>query len=237
MISATLLLSVMVLNAIMETQKFDQVWFNSRAVAESVKTESWAFMMKVKPYDGTIPDSQAQGHLLENIKGILHRQQSVASELPSQSQEGTMITKHMRQIRNRTLEDRRDYYVQNRIHDQKEWYAARAKWSKDQEFRWSILAWILQGGALTTAIFAVGFGELVINPVGVLTTAAAGVLTWTNARDYRKSSQSYGLVCQELALLEDSAKEVSTEERLEDIVLDTERTISREHSMWLARRM
>ncbi len=235
-ISATLLLSVMILSAIMETRKFDQVWFNSRAVAESVKSESWMFMMRAKSYDGTIPNSQAQDRLLKNIKEILSRQQSVASELPSQSQEGTMITEHMKLVRNSSLKDRRDYYIQNRIHEQRNWYATRAKASRDQELHWAILSWILEGGSLAMLIFVVGFGELIINSVGVLTTAAAGVLTWMNARDFLRLSQSYGFARQELALLEDSAKEVTTEEKLEDVVSDSERTISREHSMWLARR-
>src|SRR6266540_605568 len=33
-------------------RKFDHLWFACRAVAESVKVESWRFMMKVKPYSG-----------------------------------------------------------------------------------------------------------------------------------------------------------------------------------------
>jgi len=236
-ISAFLLVSAMILTAFMDTRRFDQTWFNSRAVAEAVKTESWAFMMKVKPYDGTIHNSEAESLFLDRMREILNRQKSIASELPSQDQEGSAITERMKLIRNGALEDRRNCYVQNRIHNQRQWYSTKTKWNKSQELRWSILAWILQGVALATAIMLVGFRELAINPVGVLTTATAGVLAWLGARDYRKLSQSYGLVYQDLVLLEDSAKKVSTEERLEDIVLDTERTISREHSMWLASRV
>jgi hypothetical protein len=236
-ISAILLVSAVVLTAVMDTRRFDQTWFSSRAVAESVKTESWAFMMKIKPYDGIIHDSEAERLFFNRLKETLNRQKSIASELPSQDQEGSVITERMKLTRNSSLEDRRDYYVQNRIRDQKQWYSIRTKWNRTQELRWSTLAWILQGVALVAAIVLIGFREFIINPVGILTTATAGVLAWLGARDYRRLSQSYGLVYQDLGLLEGLAKEVSTEEKLEDIVLDTERTISREHSMWLASRV
>jgi len=234
---AIFLVVSMVLSAIMDMKKFDRIWFSSRAVAESIKTESWSFMMKIEPYGDAIPDSEAEDRLLNRLDGILHLQPSVSSELAPYLQQGALITEHMRQIRNETLENRRTYYVQSRIRDQRLWYAKKAKWNKSQESRWFIITWILQLAAAVIAITVIGFRDFIVNPVGILTTAGAGALSWLHARSYRELSQSYSLVAQELALLEDRANQASTEEKLARIVLDVERTISREHTIWLARRL
>jgi hypothetical protein len=234
---AIFLVVSIVLSAIMDMRKFDRVWFSSRAIAESVKTESWSFMMKVEPYDGTIPDSEAEERFLSRLDKILHLQPSVCSELTPYLQQGALITNHMRQMRNESLENRRTYYVQSRIRDQRSWYAKKAKWNKDREALWFIITWILQIAAAVIAIIVIGFRDLIINPVGILTTAGASALSWLHARSYRELSQTYGLVTQELALLEERANKASTEEKLAEIVLDVERTISREHTIWLARRL
>jgi len=234
---AIFLVVSIVLSAIMDMRKFDRVWFSSRAVAESIKTESWSFMMKVEPYDGTISDSKAEERFLNRLDKILHLQPSLCSELTPYLQQGPLITNYMRQMRNESLENRRTYYVQSRIHDQRSWYAKNAKWNKDREALWFIITWILQLAAAVLAIIVIGFRDLIINPVGILTTAGASALSWLHARSYRELSQTYGLVTQEIALLEDRANKASTEEKLAEIVLDVERTISREHTIWLARRL
>lgn len=233
---AIFLVVVMFISAIMDMRKFDRTWFSSRAIAESVKTESWKFIMKVKPYDGAVPDSEAEDRFLDRLDELLHSQPSVCSESVPNLQ-STQITDHMRQMRNKTFKNRRTYYTQRRIHDQKDWYSTKANFNKVREFRWFIMAWILQLAAAAIAIVVIGFSDLIINPVGAVTTAGAGVLSWIHARSYRELSQSYGLVAHELSLLEDRANQVSTEEKLAEIVLDTEKTISREHTIWLARRL
>lgn len=45
--------------------KFDHVWFNCRAVAESVKTETWFFMMKMNIYGGYVTNLEAVNRFIE----------------------------------------------------------------------------------------------------------------------------------------------------------------------------
>jgi len=234
---AIILVSAMVISAIMDTKKFDHLWFRSRAIAESVKTESWSFMMKVGPYDSSITDSEAEIRFLGRLKEILQRQPLICGELALYSEGGVPITPQMRLIRNENLKSRRTFYIQNRISDQRLWYGKKAKLNKSQEFKWFIIAWILQLGAVAFAILVIVLEEIFINPVGIITTAGASVLSWMHARNYQELAQSYGLIVQELSLLEEKAKTASSEEELSEIVEDTEKTISREHTIWLARRL
>lgn len=235
--SAVILASTMTISAMMDAKKFDHLWFRSRAVAESVKTESWRFMIKVKPYDSSIADSEAEASFLNRLKEILHRQPSICGELASCSEGDVPITSQMRLIRNENLESRRAFYIKNRISDQRLWYEKKTKWNKRQEYKWFIIAWMLQLGAAVFAILIVVLSEILINPVGIITTAGASVLSWMHARRYQELAQSYGLIEQELSLQKEKAKTVASEEMLSEIVEDTERTISREHTIWLARRL
>jgi hypothetical protein len=149
--------------------------------------------------------------------------------------EGPQITKKMKEMRNEKLANRRDFYIQNRIRDQRLWYVEKAKWNKKRESLWFVVTWILELTAASLAIVIIILQDTFINPVGIVTTAGAGVLSWINARSYSEPAESYGFVAQELVLLQDRANQVSTEKDLAKIVLDAERTIDREHTVWLAR--
>lgn len=236
-VTAMILTVLMALSAIGDMKKFDRIWFGSRAIAESVKKESWVFMMKGKPYDNTVTDSVAEQVFLNRLKQIFQSQSSICSELASYSNEGDQITEHMKQMMRKPIVDRLTYYAKNRIHDQRLWYAKKANWNRTRESRWFIVTWILQVVAVILAFIIIGFKNLVANPVGILTTAGAGVLSWMTARSYRELSQSYGLIAQELSFLEERGEHVSTEEELSDIVLEVEQTISREHTIWLTKRL
>lgn len=238
-VSAIFIVVSMTLNAFMDIKKADQTWFSSRAIAESVKKESWRFMMKTEPYEDTISDSVAEERFLDRMKEIISRQpRALQSELGSKLDERAMITEYMRQVRKRSFEDRRACYTKERIHNQKLWYTTKAKWNQTQQSRWFLISWILQIAAAVFALALIGFRDLfIVNPVGTLATAGAGVMTWINARNYRELSQSYGLVAQELALLEARKVYATTEEKFAEIVEDVEGTISREHTIWLARRI
>jgi len=234
--SASFLVILMALSAFMDSKKFDRVWFNSRAVAESVKKETWSFMMKAEPYNSNISEEMAEKRFLDRLKEILDRQRPIFSELSS-SQQGPEITGYMRQMRQKKVENRKTCYVQERIRDQKDWYAIKAKSNQARASLWYAITWILQVVAVIGAFIIISLKDFVINPVGILTTAGAGVLSWTNARSYQELSQSYGFITHELSLLEAHAEQALTEEKLAEIVSEVETATSREHTIWLERRL
>lgn len=223
------------LTAILYMTRFDKIWCDSRAIAESIKAETWVFMMKVGPYGGTISDSEAESRFLNRLNETIHLHQSVLSELASYFKESTQITAHMRCVRNQSLESRREFHSKSRIHDQCVWYAQKTRWNKSQESKWFVVTWVLELSAFALALVTVFFKDTIVSPVGIMTTASAGLLSWINARSYTETSLSYGLVAHELSILEDRASHVTTEEEMANTVLETENTIGQEHRIWLAR--
>ena len=77
--------------------------------------------------------------------------------------------------------------------------------------------------------------NIIVNPVGIVGAAGAGVLSWIGYKTYNEASDSYGFIAQELLLNEEKAKHLSTQEGLDKIVADVEGAISREHTVWSGR--
>lgn len=238
-IIAIVLLALMILTAIIELRRFDRTWFSSRAVAETVKKESWLFMMKAKPYDNTITEAVAVNTFLANLRKVLGSQSQILSELSAYLQDSPQITEKMKRTRNETVAERLNYYITHRVHEESLWYAKKSKLNRDLEFRWFILTWVFQFLAVSISFVVFVFNNPILNPVGILTTTAAAVISWMSVRSYRELSQSYGLIKQELSLLEEQARQFpsETEEQLDEFVQEVERTISREHTIWLSRRI
>lgn len=236
---AVVLLALMVLTAIIELRRFDRTWFSGRAIAETIKKESWLLMMKAKPYDTTVTEAAAVNAFLANLRKVLDSQSQISSELSAHLQGSHQITETMKGIRSGNVAERLNSYITHRVHNQCLWYARESKLNRDLESRWFVLTWILQFLAVSLAFVVFLSNNPILNPVGILTTAAAALISWMSVRSYRELSQSYGLIKQELSLLEEQARQLppQTEKELDEFVQEVERTISREHTIWLSRRM
>jgi hypothetical protein len=57
-VPAVLLVAALIAKLANRLQRFDEHWFDGRAVAETVKSATWRYIMGVRPYDapGTHPD-------------------------------------------------------------------------------------------------------------------------------------------------------------------------------------
>jgi hypothetical protein len=230
-----LLVGSMAFTAFVKIMDYDQIWSDSRAVAEALKSETWSFMMKVGLYEGRTANPDAEERFLERQRDILQKRPELYPYLTSDFEEAVQITDHMRKMRNEALESRRDYYAQNRVRDQRLWYMKKAKWNRNQGALWFAIGWILEILAIASAIVMINQQNVGINPVGIITAAGAGVLSWISSRSYNEPAGSYGFTAQELLLFEEKMKQISTEERLADAVLKVEGIIAREHMIWLAR--
>jgi hypothetical protein len=217
--------------------KYDHVWFNCRAVAESVKTETWFFMMRMNIYGSFITNLEAVNRFIDSLRDILQLRPVARYEIASISKEGEQVTKFMIDTRGSGFQWRKDVYIVERIKEQQKWFHERSEANHLSETQWLYTSWILQFIAVGIAIFMVYFAIPFINPVGVITTAAASATSWMHSKSFSELSQTFSMISHELSLLEAKANQVENEEELANIVLDTERIISREHSILISRRL
>ncbi len=232
-----LVVLILLVNSIAQIRKYDRRWFACRAVAESVKVQTWRFVMRADPYTGDSDFQSLIGNFVDDIMQSLKSQPEAILEVGSQPVERTQITRFMEETRKKSLDERRRFYVEQRIQDQKVWYSKKASQNSKAEARWFVFSFAMQALSAIVAFVLVFYSTIQVNPVGLITTAAMAGISWTNARSHRELSQSYGLVAQELAGLEAKASEVASEESLGKFVIEVERTISREHTLWKARRL
>ena len=211
----------------------DSAWFDGRAVAETVKSQTWRFVMRATPFD---QDSTADRAFAEHLGRTLRARAGLrilADVVPERGQ----ITGQMRAVRNLPIIQRRDLYVAGRIRDQVDWYCRSARRHRRMSARWSILAITSEGLAILTAAVAVANESLaLLDLFGVFGALAAALTALNQLGRHEESARAYSLACQELLTIASLAESVRTEDDLAVLVQDAEGAISREHTMWMAKR-
>lgn len=218
----------------MRARQDDKIWFDGRAIAESVKTVTWRFMMRVKPFH---EDGTAEDLFVSELKEIREARPHMGKHLvATMDANGLAITDFMREKRSDSIENRRSFYISDRIRDQKTWYSRKAKMNVQNSAN---LFWVIAGLQIVIVILAiiqVASGGLGVNIVPVVTTCVAVFVAWSQMKRHDELAQSYALATQELVEMETIASNQTSEDAFSELVEQAENSISREHTMWCARR-
>ena len=234
---AVFLFASIFLHGLSRVLRYDKVWFDCRAIAESAKTASWRFMMKTAPFEGD--DEVAIRSFLETLKKIreaksLSEQKYLTKNLDLDSQ---AVSEFMINTRHMNLKQRQGLYLKSRLQDQAAWYLQKAQINSKKEFFWFWTIVVIQILAIVFAIIQVALEGLPINIIPLLMTCAASGVAWGQIRRYSELAQTYSLSAQELKEQEALATDAIEENVFLSFVESVEETISREHTMWHARRV
>jgi hypothetical protein len=209
-------------------------WFDGRAVAESVKTITWRYMMRAAPFQCT--EEEAVVVLVDELHAVLLQCGQLATTLaPIPEGASRTITAEISRIRALSLEERRSHYATERIRDQAGWYARRSEDHSRAASRWFVAGLSAELLALLFAVLRAASGEGP-NVVGLLAAIAAAATALNQLQSHDELTRSYGLASQELLILEPRLVTVRDERELDEVVRLTESTISREHTLWVAKR-
>jgi len=231
--AAIVLLGSIVVKFVAKQRHDDKEWFDGRAVAESVKTLTWRYMMRLEPFED---DATSDQKFIEELDAIRKARSGLQYRVSARDGSTEQITPRMREVRQMTVEERRDLYVKERLEDQAQWYAGKAEANRVLATRlfWAALA--AQFVALVLAVWRVATPSPWLSLVGPLLALAAAFTAWTQLGRNDELSKSYALANQELLSIKALAASVDTEQELAKIVRDGEGAISREHTMWIAKR-
>ena len=220
---------------IMRARRYDAAWFKCRAIAESVKSLTWKYMMAVEPFSSDLQAKELDTRFSEELKAMVRPTERLGEHLSGPAMTLPPITDSMRQFRTLSLEEKQTKYLKERVSNQKSWYdsQANAHASVDRRFFCVILA--VQLLALVLAVVVVAGLTLPFNATGSLTTVAATVLAWVQFKRYGDTLQTYPLAAHDLAMLESFAIHVTDQQTIQAFVRDVEAAISREHKLWYAR--
>jgi len=233
---AVLMLGGVVLTTFLLQQQPDRLWFNARAVADSVKTIAWRYMTCADPFARNLNLREADGQLCKTLDRVLMENRAVGGALGGIDGADEQVTARMREIRQLGTTERLRVYLISRVRDQREWYAAKALDNRRTSGRWLWAVGGTQMGGAIAAIAMVRWPNLEFNLPSVLASLAAAFVAWLQVKRHQELASSYGLAAHELGLSESQSMHVHTDDELSDFVDQAEGAISREHTMWVARR-
>lgn len=211
----------------------DQYWYAGRAVAESIKTVTWRFVSRAEPFN--TDDEIARHHFRQTLKSIIEQNRDIARQLSAYLADA-QITDSMMAIRQSTIEQRRQIYVEYRITEQQHWYAKKSAHNKRASNRFFAALIITNAIAVGFAIAKVRFPSAPYWPTDVLVALALGILSWTQAKRFSELAASYALAAHEISLIKEQSDNVKTDDDLSEFIGDAENAFSREHTQWVARK-
>ena len=232
-LAALLLAGALLAKMASQLRSYDAQWFDGRAVAETVKSASWRYAMHATPYDDT--DAAANTGFAETLRDALAARPALTSVLHVLPVDSQQITASMREIRALPFAERQGLYLAERVGEQIHWYNHRAAENAKKARRWFWIEFLAQGAALVVAIALIAAPSFPDIAAGLATVAAVAA-AWTQYNRHDELSRSYGLALQELAFLRSAIDVAPDESDLRSAVAATEDAISREHTMWMARR-
>ncbi|MBM4898871.1 DUF4231 domain-containing protein [Vibrio parahaemolyticus] len=219
----------------LKVQKPEDTWYNGRAVAESVKTRTWRWMMKAEPYESDGPNQQVQTEFLNDLKAILDQNRALSHELEWTPELGEAISDVMIDVRSLPWKKRLEVYVSERIDNQSLWYSNKSQLNKRLAKKWFVFSIVLHCLAILLLLYRIKEPSTFL-PIEVVATAASAVLTWVQAKKHNELNSSYALAAHEIVLIKGESVSVTEESRLSEFIINSEYAFSREHTQWVARK-
>jgi hypothetical protein len=234
-VSASLFLVSVGITIWLNVMKPEDVWYNGRAVAESVKTRAWRWMMRAEPYDNNIELEIASKEFIADLKKILEQNRVLGNAIGTEASIKAPISEGMLSIRQFPYDQRAKVYKKYRVDEQALWYWKKTKYNKKMALIWFWAMIALHALAILLLLFKIKSPSTKF-PVEVVAVCASSVLSWLQTKKHKELSASYALTAQEISLIRGEASYVNSEESLSDFVIDSENAFSREHTQWFARK-
>jgi conflict system pore-forming effector with SLATT domain len=222
---------VLLLGRVLRT---DALWWDARAVAESIRSFTWRFMMQAAPFEGAAAASPEERFRVQLVEAQRARPDISAAVERRRDADPSEISAVMRETRRAPLEARRAFYREQRLDDQRRWYGDRARSHERAREAYFLLATLVQLGAVLVAFLQ--WRPWRLNLVPLLVAISASVTAWAQARRHEESAQAYAAARQELDVVAARLESATDEAAFEAAVAETETVLSREHTAWMARR-
>lgn len=232
-VQATVLLGSVALTIFLSTREPQRLWYGTRALAESVKTITWRFMMRAEPFERG--DVEARQHFVAALRKIFHSNQQVSAQAVKM-QDGNQITNMMLSNRLMSLSERKALYSRTRIGEQHQWYMEKARQNVRASKFWFYGLVTVNAAAILFAFGRAMFPGVDHWPTDFFVVASGCIMAWLQTKRFQELGASYTLTAHEIGLLRADMPEGEDERAFSAFVADAENAFSREHTQWVARR-
>jgi hypothetical protein len=204
-------------------------WYQGRALAESVKTLTWRYAVGGAPFPVDLATEEAENRFLHRLRLLLR---DLPSVVPAPSR-APAITTAVRELRGRSLAERRQAYLVGRINDQRDWYAGRAEEHGRRGNRIQTAGLLLEVVGVAAALCEV-LRIVTFDLAGIIAAMIAALAAWMAGKQYCANATAYTLASHELAIIHTLLERPVPEAEWSELVADAEAAISREHTTWRA---
>ena len=234
-LSGILLLISLFFTIILKTKKFEDVWYQGRALAESVKTLTWRYVTCSEGF-GKDMEPNVNDLFIKRLRDLSNEIKNLTKDLDSKILSEPVITNDMKVARAKSLNERKELYIMERIRGQKKWYSDKATYNRKRYNFWFTAIILWQFFAILSIVYLIKTPTSNFKLVGVFTTLASATIGWLQLKQHQALTQAYTTAVIELNLVEVAATTVDSEEKLSNFVFESENAISREHTLWLAQK-
>jgi hypothetical protein len=232
-ISVAALALTLVVEAYAQRSRYERRWYGDRFVAESVKSQSWLYMMRAPPYD--VAEDLAETNYYRILDDTISSAQiALLNRELAPGDRG--ITEVMRAVRRLPLADRRQTYLQYRLDDQMGWYSKKAGAMARSALLWFRLSFGARVFALISAVVYV-FHPTALQLTQLFVAIAAAVTAWVQLGRHEELQQSYRLTAQRLSEIRASLDAAAGEPSLSRSTADAEAVMSAEFKAWATKRL
>ena len=215
--------------------KLQQDWYRCRALAESVKTLTWRYIMRAAPFADGPSLQAARAEFRTQLYRTFESNRATADKIDPNWSADDQITAEMDHVRASDLDERKKYYTAHRLNDQRTWYVDKARENSRSATNWviaTVVAYMLAFALVLARIRFPDWGFWGIGPVIVFASSAIG---WMQVKKFNELAAAYTVTAQEIGLIKPKLDMVSSENDFSDFINDAELAFSREHTLWIAR--
>jgi hypothetical protein len=214
--------------------QFEQGWYRCRALAESIKTSTWRYMMGAEPFvKGASADSRRdfQQHLVR----IFRANETAASAVSANYAAEAQISEAMEAVRQTSLRDRKTFYISQRVQEQREWYVAKAVKNRASVKTWVFVSVLIYAIAGLMALIRIAPTSWHFWPMEPMLVIASSIIGWMSIKKYSELAAAYTITAHEIGLIRPTIEDAETETSFSIAVNEAELAFSREHTLWIAR--
>ncbi|WP_212743058.1 DUF4231 domain-containing protein [Sphingopyxis sp. 2PD] len=168
------------------SEKPEQGWYRGRALAESIKTSAWRFCMRAEPFDDAETVATPRRAFRDHLADILKANFSTNSPAPSNSAAGAQIPLSMLQVRSLPLDERKSYYRQHRIVNQRNWYQGKAAANRRDGTRWGRIGIAAYSLAIVMTLARIAYPNGDLWPIEPVLVFAAAIIGWTQVKKFNE---------------------------------------------------
>lgn len=233
-VQLTLIIVVLILMILQFKSNYMNGWQKTRFLSESILSQAWLLFFKVNKYDNglnqALQDFQDRIRLMKseiNLTDYLKFSSSISNDNDSPK----WIIENF-ELKN---SEKIEFYIKHRLNDQEKYYYKKTLYNtrRGELFFWFGITSMGIGAILTTLTLM----DIIPNfaYLGLFTTLSAAIFSWKQTKRFEELSSTYSIAIDELKDFKKKLLLNPSEDKTKEIIYDVEKSISREHKMWVSK--